>query len=362
MTFYQSKSLNQYYKAINSDLKHYKAININSDLKLKKFASDINLYFFFDLYQVCQDILNITSEDDHIILIGNTPSYLKPILEKHRYTYNLPFSGYPLACFWLPYARPFSNEEIKYSYEVAPTKRQLHSYFNYLDSNTPLTRNFIIENWKKIVLVDSSQGPTIHGISVFFNRYVGNILEEQIGEDDLLDCTNINNSQPLRFILTTDERSICTNIYPEKAQLLFENIEESKIKNYNPELIIFQGDTVFSHIILFLVYEYFPRYIPSYKSFSWTQDPYKNSKPDNDFVEKIKQIYELFLIYEKNITDAKRLYKIIESLPYVSHDITLFNKNSDIIKNLKYLFTKINNRVLVNKQNKSRKFWLEIFV
>lgn len=315
MTFYQSKSINEYYRAINKDL------------NLSEPPNDINLYFFFDLYQNCQNIINNTDENDHIILIGDTPSYFKPILEKHRKTYNLPYSGGALGCFRVPYSLPFSYEERYSSYSIVPTKRQLHSYFDYLDNNTALTRNFIHDNWQNIVLVDTSSGPSIHGVSVFFNRYVGNILEERLDENDQLDCTNTKNSKPLRFIKVTSGSTMNTNIEPKEAQLFFENIDTI---NYDPKLIIFQGHTIFSHVVLFLVYEYFPRYVPGYSTFSWDQDPYKNDDPQGYyFVEKIKLIYELFLTYEKNIEDATELFEIIKSLPYLSHDITfIFNKNS----------------------------------
>jgi hypothetical protein len=61
---------------------------------------EIDWYLFFDLRQVAQDIINLTGPNDIIILVGDTPSYIKPFVETHRTTFNFAFSGSALGLFF----------------------------------------------------------------------------------------------------------------------------------------------------------------------------------------------------------------------------------------------------------------------
>ncbi len=54
---------------------------------------DINIYLFFDLLQISKTILQMTDQNNIIILIGDTPSYLKPFMENERKIYSLAFSN-----------------------------------------------------------------------------------------------------------------------------------------------------------------------------------------------------------------------------------------------------------------------------
>ena len=125
----------------------------------------VDWYLFFDLLQVSKDILNLTENDNIIILIGDTPSYLAPFLEKERKVFHFAFSGKPFGCFLPPYASPSEWGEILPGYAddrkvdtFTPRIHFLNNYFDYLDKKTKLTRSFVKDNWKNIVLVDSSSG------------------------------------------------------------------------------------------------------------------------------------------------------------------------------------------------------------
>lgn len=128
---------------------------------------EVDWYLFFDLWQVVNDIINLTNEQDIVILIGDTSSYLSPILELYREVYLLPFSNKPFGCLWPPYGIPSEEGPFKYTDTVwTPSKNNLESYFTYLDTKTKLTRKFVLENWRNIILVDSSIGQSIHGVSI----------------------------------------------------------------------------------------------------------------------------------------------------------------------------------------------------
>jgi len=115
---------------------------------------EVDLWLFFDLLQVSNYILHKTLKDDIIILVGDTPSYLQPFLEAHRVTYNLPFSNKPFGCFVPPYSDSVQDEEFKKIF--TPNRDDLSHYFNYLNKKTILTKDFVLANWNKIVLIDSS--------------------------------------------------------------------------------------------------------------------------------------------------------------------------------------------------------------
>jgi len=99
----------------------------------------IDFYLFIDLMQVSRDILDLTTKDEILILIGDTPSYLKPFLEDERKIFNLPFSNKPYGCFTPPHAQhnpKFDNKSF------VPSLSQMKAYFKYLDTKTFLTKKF----------------------------------------------------------------------------------------------------------------------------------------------------------------------------------------------------------------------------
>ena len=104
---------------------------------------------FFDLLDVSNNIISSTSPTDIIILVGDTPSYLKPFLEtiqNERKIYNFASSNKPFGCFAPPFSVPLSDPSYKSVY--TPTQPQLESYFNYLNTKTALTKDFIKKNWR----------------------------------------------------------------------------------------------------------------------------------------------------------------------------------------------------------------------
>lgn len=44
----------------------------------------LSIELFIDLLQVNSEIINMTSDNDIIVLIGDTPSYIEPIITNHR--------------------------------------------------------------------------------------------------------------------------------------------------------------------------------------------------------------------------------------------------------------------------------------
>ena len=130
------------------------------------------MYLFFDLMDVSYRIIYNTSPEDIYILIGDTPSYLKPFLETlNRKVYNLPSSGKPYGCFYPPHASPI-HDEIAYKHSV-PKKEDEAFFFNYLNTKTMLTKDVIKKNWNNIILIDTSSLQAIHGFSIFFIIYIG---------------------------------------------------------------------------------------------------------------------------------------------------------------------------------------------
>ncbi len=81
----------------------YKYLNLRNEIIKDKYDTYIdNKYskLFYDLLEASQGIIKLTSNTDFIILVGDTPSYLKPFLEDpslsdRRTTFNLPFSNKP---------------------------------------------------------------------------------------------------------------------------------------------------------------------------------------------------------------------------------------------------------------------------
>src|SRR5579885_2396026 len=81
--------------------------HINNDYEDK----EVDLYLYFDLLQVSTSILKLTSKQDFLILVGESPSYLEPILKRERDLFILPFSNKPYGCFDNPFAFPYNPSE-----------------------------------------------------------------------------------------------------------------------------------------------------------------------------------------------------------------------------------------------------------
>jgi hypothetical protein len=294
---------NKYYK-YKSKYNQLKK-GIREDIKVE--SKEIDWYLFFDLFQVSQDILNLTHKDDKIILVGDTPSYLTPFLEKYRFVFNLAFSNKPFGCFYPPYSE-FIPEQDPESHPFgsiySPTMDNLNKYFSYLDKDTVLTRKFVNDNWTNIVLVDSSSGASITGVSIFLNRYIGNIIEEQDGK---VKCQNIQGCGPLQFIRLLTNNRKTSNISPSTAK----EYQAAKTLNYNPELIIYIGDSIFYHRDLFMIYDAYPRILPYYYIGRWHEPPvilhkFENLEKGYMNIDKLKSLLDVYRRTkdEKNITDV----------------------------------------------------------
>lgn len=354
---------------------------------------DVDWYLFFDLYQVSIDIIDLTNKDDTIILIGDTLSYLRPLLEKHRTVYNFAFSNKPFGCISYPYAEATNGLDTYYT----PTAYNMYSYFDYLDKKTILTRDYVRYNWNKIVLVDSSSGQSVHGVSIFFNRYIENITDDNMygsaddsvddsaddsvdsidssvdnGVDDSVDsntdsrsdsntenitnhspngnnynikCTNIEGSKPLQFIRLTDGRHKQSNIYSDLAA-------DKKIGsvNYRPDLIILIGLSVFYHAHQFMIEGLYPRIVPFYAISSWNNPP--GAEKDYSYIAALKNIKNLESMHHiyvslktNNRSDLHNLYQLIKLIdPNYSQKLLTMNKYLDYL-------TAINKEMIILKYN-----------
>lgn len=324
--------------------------------KYKKFYSRLktygpgqkpfNLYLFFDLLKVSQQILNITSKNDILILIGETPAYLKPFLEKERKVFNLPFSSKPFACINPLTGKTDDNYKI-----FIPELDQTKSYFEHLEK-TFLTSNFVKDNWFNIILIDRSHGQSIAGASIFFNRYVGNIHLEN-------PCVDITGAQPLQFINLSSKEHIFTNIEPFLAKILLNN-KGMYIYNFNPSLIILLSTLEFYSVGDFLFSRY-PRFIPIYDVFEWDKNPFSEEMKQKyaegyEMLETLENLLKLFRLFAKDTITRDRLMElldIVNSLPNLKkkektllESIDTSENDQQIKKKLTRLFKIINWRLL----------------
>lgn len=291
---------------LNNLIRNKKNVDTTKDIQ----TEEIGLYLFFDLLQVSKDIFELTSVDNFLILIGDTPSYLTPFLEKKRQLFNLPFSSKPFGCFFPPYSAPL--EQI-HPVWIPPFER-MNDYFEYLDNKTILTRKLIKDNWHKIILIDSSSGQSIHGASIFFNRYIGNISSstnelsngsfyQNLFSKDIeslhpLDCTKIDGIQPLQFIELTSGIYRKTNIEPDVAKKYFSGF--SDVRNYHPKLIIYIGFSIFYHREKFLIEEAYPRFVPEYFWRNWNLPPPQPDLKGIEAIDKLRKILDFYLMIKKN--------------------------------------------------------------
>lgn len=321
-------------------------------LKRQGRHSKFDIYFFFDLLDSGEQVLARTTEDDFILLIGETPAYLRPFLEDEREIMNLPFSDKPFGCFLPPFG--LTNKEMVdegYSKELFNLpdlhlkSDLLNQYYNYLDKNTPLTREYLKDNWNKIVAIDYSSGITIHGLSIFLNRYAGNI-----GIDN--ECTDVEGAKPLKFISLGREIFNKTNIDPQIAK----SVLTLNDLNYNPRLIIHLGEVKFGAYRDFLFSGY-PRYVPFYPPFIWNTEPEYSSthlKKGLKTISYIKSFYVMYKNFISNRADYMPLLQELKKLPnYDTKDMIRLNvlsaANPELGEKLLGFLKDINGKVLAKK-------------
>lgn len=288
-------------------------IKSNSDTPMR--STQVDWWIFFDLLQVSEYILQKTLKDDIIILVGDTPSYLQPFFESHRTTYILPFSNKPFGCFEPPYSNPVEEESSQKFF--TPDKEDLLHYFNYLDKKTILTKDFVLKNWNKIVLVDSSSGASIMGVSIFFNRYVGNITDTVKGE---IDCTHIIGSKPMQFIRLLGGYHKVFNIDPVNAkQIMPSDSQTHYVINYRSDLIIYLGEIDYVHRDLFMLHDAYPRLVPFYSVRSFGTDPDKvEAGWEDKGIANIEILRDLLKIYKTIKTNHKIASKDLSKIKEIS--------------------------------------------
>ena len=328
--------------------KKYKKI-YNRSKTLGPGQRPFDLYLFFDLLQVSEEILNITTKNDVLILIGESPAYLKPFLENERKIFNLPFSARPFSC-----VKPLTGETVDRSSSLDPTLDETKSYFKNLE-NTFLTRKFVKDNWVNIVLIDYSKGQSITGASIFFNRYVGNIPLHA-------PCHHISGAQPIQFINISSKEYIFTNIDPFLANILLKN-KGKAIYNFNPDLIILLATVEFYSVGEFLFSQY-PRFVPSYYPFEWNENPFSEEMKQRyaegyKTLEILEKLLRLFWLFAKDTLSGDQLMELLDilnSLPKLRKkeqtllgSISTDESDEEIKEKLTRLFKIINMRLLLAK-------------
>ncbi|BCS82834.1 hypothetical protein QLL95_gp1289 [Cotonvirus japonicus] len=317
---------------------------------------NVDLALFFDLWQMSRDILTLTSESSIIIIIGDTPSYVKPLIEDERTVYNLAFSNKPFGCFNFPYGNELPRDVELYDGTnlldvYTPTADNLQHYFDYLNTKTFLTKKYVLKNWEKIVLLDSSSGQSIMGVSIFFNRYVGHILNDSIDE---INCLNVTGAKPLKFIRVVNYSSSTTNTTPKLAQEYFSSTDFNT--NYKPDLIIYIGYVVYEHRDDFMLMETYERYVPGYSVRFWNQDPDTNLELGLQNLTLLKRLSQLYIDFKKNPTleTSKPLIKYLTKDFPVPDDENLYTHMKTLTKdttpeNLNSFLDGINLRILARK-------------
>jgi hypothetical protein len=331
---------------------------------------DLNLYLFFDLLQLSRDIINISTPQSVFILVGESPSYLLPFLADHRMTYLLQFSNKPYLLYSYPHAEMTGmdcidtvtphNDAIKILEQYTSSDSSLPSvitthdatltenyYFEYLDTKTIITREFVKNRWNDLVLIDHSAGPSIAGASIFFNRYIGNIKSETI-------C-DIEGSMPMKFINLRNKPY--TNIPSKLSKSIFKNsnADNPEFYNYEPNLIIVLASCTFLHFYDFLVYESFPRVTGHYPSSAWKSPPYIYEAGSNalDIFHTLLKNFIIFTEYDKNNNPNDQVVDtLIDILNHLSYTKEYLEKyeGSKVSKLLRF-FRKVNNDVLITKYN-----------
>lgn len=312
--------------------------------------NEIDYNLFFDLLQVSKDIESFINENNIIILIGDTPSYLLPFLEPIYKTIILPFSGKPFGCFNPPYGDPYVNLDKYYT----PDLDKLSKYFDYLEKNTFLTRKFVKENFYKLVLVDSSSGASIMGVSIFFNRYIGNIKTDS--ESKSAECIYIYGAKPMKFIGLIGGYYGRTNIKPETAEKYFASNDVAT--NFNPKLIIVLGSAVYYYRDLFMLDEKYIRIAPHYNIRMWDKTPEELSESQKEMVNPKKVLERIrFMVGSYNKIkkhqnlEKNEINRIMEIIKETNISMEIPKKISDYDEFLNKLFDHINMNILYLKHS-----------
>ncbi len=281
----------------------YKNISKNEYTNDKYYKEHL-LFLFADLYILAQKIIHTTFDKDIIILIGNTPSYLKFFLEGKRKYCNIASSNKPFAC--VNYKDDCETKRI-----FTPNTEQLNSYFKYL-SNTILTKTFVKENWDNLVLVDTSSGDSIHGMSLLFNLYAENInIKKDIDCNLDIDCNNIEGVKPLQFINIMADTFKAFNIESNVFDKIKNLNKDGYMINFNPKLLIQINHFGWFYRQCFTLLEFFPRIMPEYSKYSWTKDINKVFDTiDKNSLEEIEKIYKTLLKGLKIIQSNKKIDKV----------------------------------------------------
>lgn len=326
---------------------------------IKQEKKEVNIYLFFDLLQMSHQIISMISPKNVIILVGETPSYLYPFLKQYENTvFIFNFSNKPYLLVDYPNGdlrgldcidnndeqnrvikdrERFMSDNSEVIHDATLTEKY---YFEYLDTKTILTRQYIKDNWNEIILIDHSAGQSISGVSVFFNRYVGNITGK---------ICNIKKCIPMKFINLRNRNSV--NINPELYKSAFEVMHKNVYANYNPKLIIVLGNIIFFHYYDFLVYESFPRVTCDYPASVWKNPPffYKEGLVVIDTFHIIaKSIYQFTSSNESNDDITEKLFEMVNRLHFAKEYLSKYNTLSKK-ESLDKLFRKINNDVLIAK-------------
>ena len=249
----------------------------------------LNTELFVDLLFTAKRIINLTSSDDILILIGESPAYLGPILKHHRKIIYLPMSRKPFSCYRGAHynlenivgtsyedEKKLTGMDKKLYYHMLatsiPTQKGLDKYFSYLNKETILTKKFAKDNWNNLVGIDTSSGASANGTSIFLNKYADNIKPDT-------KCENISKAKPLKFI----------NL------LRFDGISA-----FNKNLI----DA--THIMFYHTKEFidslYKRFVPSYPAREWEKVSI-NEKIEKYYKEDQlvkKEIYDLYSDFKTN--------------------------------------------------------------
>lgn len=225
----------------NDDINDYVPSNELFVFSSEEYAENykkINLDLFFSLLQVTDEIKFQTNKDNIYLLIGDSPSYLKPMLETYATTINIPFSGAGYGCFYdYNYYKNIEEWKTKHKYSDMPKEEHLNGFFKFLEMETLLTREFVKNNWNKIILIDGSErGVTPMAFSMILNKPIKTIYINS-------DCWNFNeynSAEPLKFINIANHPFLMHRTAKYKGQ-------------FDVNLIIKFMDIRFCHIGYFLV-------------------------------------------------------------------------------------------------------------
>ena len=235
---------------------------------------NLDTELFVDLLFTSKKILDLTTYDDILILIGESPAYLGPVLKHHRKILYLPMTDKPFACYWNKgYVLSNFNESTH-----IPTQKGLDNYFNYLNTETILTKKFAKNNWNKLVGIDTSGGMSANGVSIFLNKYAGNMKDDT-------KCDNIKTVKPLRFV----------NLLRENGTHLFN------------DSLVNAKHIIFYHTSYFIQSSY-KRFVPTYRADEWENktvgEMIKKRSIEHQYIKK--EIYDLYEIFK---TDKPKLLK-----------------------------------------------------